>query len=59
MSKSQFSEQEIAFFDEGDTLSETCTPAEDFSDRNDVSKRSRSWASRAMSVLSLVGPARS
>ena len=55
MSKSQFSKQEMDFFEEGDTLSDTCAPAEDFSDLNTASEGSSSWASRAKAVLSLVG----
>ena len=60
MSKSQFSEQEMAFFDEGDTLSDDCAPAEDFADDlNETDDRSSGWASRALAAFLQVGPGRS
>jgi len=59
MSSMQFSEQEKAFFDEGDTLTEECAPVEDFSDLDQDTNRGSSWVERAMAVLSLVAPARS
>lgn len=58
MSKTSFSEQELAFFEEGETLSDKRAPTEDFSDLQGAKTRS-SWAARAMAVLSLVGPTRS
>jgi len=59
MSKTSFSEQELAFFEEGETLSDKRAPTEDFSDVQVAKTRSSSWAARAMAVLSLVGPTRS
>tara|TARA_R110002096_G_scaffold44524_10_gene119916 strand:- start:11506 stop:11688 length:183 start_codon:yes stop_codon:yes gene_type:complete len=58
MSKSQFSKQEMAFFEEGDTLSDNAV-AEDVAELNHAQTRSTRWASRALAMLSLVGPARS
>lgn len=58
MSKSQFSKQEMAFFEEGDTLSDSAA-AEDATELNSAQTRSTRWAARALAMLSLVGPARS
>lgn len=55
MSKIQFSKQEQAFFDEGDSLAEQQISVEDFSDL-DEEQRVNSWVQRA---LALLGPARS
>jgi hypothetical protein len=59
MSKTSFSEQELAFFEEGETLSDTRAPTDDFSDMQSAPSRSSSWASRALAVLSFVGATRS
>ncbi len=57
MSKLHFSEQELAFFDEGDTLSSDDGPPEDFSDL-DEGERVSSWARRALALLPNLGSAR-
>jgi hypothetical protein len=59
MSKSPFSKQEMAFFEEGDTLSDNRVHADDGADLNPAQERSNRWASRALAMLSLVGPTRS
>lgn len=60
MSKIPFSDQELAFFDEGDTLSATDAPADDFSDLDgDDDRETGRWAQRAMAVLALVTSPRS
>jgi len=49
MSSMQFSDQEIAFFDEGDTLSDAA-PVGEYQDNT-----SSSWVGRAMAALSRAG----
>jgi hypothetical protein len=58
MSKLQFSKQELAFFEEGDTLADRPCAIEDFSDL-DEGERVDSWVDRALALLPIVGPARS
>ena len=48
-----FSNQELAFFDEGDTLADQVEPVEDFSDL-DEPERVTSWVGRALAALSIV-----
>ena len=55
MSKTHFSKQEQAFFDEGDSLADQKITVEDFSDL-DEGERVNSWVERA---LALFGPVRS
>ena len=50
MSKMNYSKQEQAFFDEGDTLSEQHISVEDFSDL-DEGARVNSWVERALALL--------
>ncbi|MCP4445482.1 MAG: hypothetical protein GY811_09085 [Myxococcales bacterium] len=60
MSKSQFSNQEIAFLDEGNTLTDSCAPVEDLSDLDEeAGNKSDTWASRALAddTCSLLGAA--
>ena len=57
MSKLQFSKQELAFFEEGDTLSVEDVPVEDFSDL-DEDERVGSWVERALALLPNLGSAR-
>jgi len=57
MSKLHFSKQELAFFEEGDTLADREDDL-DFSDL-DESERVDSWVDRALALLPIVGPARS
>lgn len=54
MSKATFSEQELAFFEEGDTLADTAPPVEDFSDLDGDREPASRWVSKALAVLSLV-----
>lgn len=58
MSKIHFSKQELAFFEEGDTLADRECDDLDFSDL-DESGRVDSWVDRALALLPIVGPARS
>lgn len=57
-----FSEQELAFFKQGDTLSDTPSPVSDF-DFSDLDEpeeeRVNSWVERALGLLSTVTPSRS
>lgn len=57
MSKLHFSKQELAFFDEGDTLADQTTVDNDFSDL-DEGERVDSWVERALALLPTLGPAR-
>ena len=57
MSKLHFSKQELAFFEEGDTLADRAGDL-DFSDL-DENERVDSWVDRALALLPIVGPARS
>ncbi len=61
-SSQEFTDQEEAFFDEGETLADSPPAFEDFSDLDTVQDSARtsgpSWAERAMAVLAMVGPAR-
>ena len=59
MSKAKFSQQELAFFKEGDNLAETTPPAEDFSDLDGDREPVSGWVTRALAALSLVTAARS
>jgi hypothetical protein len=53
MNSAHFSKQELAFFDEGDTLSDEPNPVEDFdfSDLDDADERVNSWVDRALALL--------
>ena len=54
MSALHFSKQEMAFFEEGDTLADEAV-SEDFSDLDEEKDcRSGSWVGRALAVLTLV-----
>lgn len=55
MSGIQFSEQELAFFEEGDTLTDEPMTVEDFSDLEDTNKRADSWVDRALALLLVTG----
>ncbi len=54
MSKMEFSAQDLAFFEEGDTLADSHPPVEDFSDLDDTVETPSGWVTRALAVLSLV-----
>ena len=58
MSKLQFSKQELAFFDEGDSLADQEVSIEDFSDL-DEDERVDSWVERALALLPTLRTARS
>ena len=59
MSKLHFSDQELAFFEEGDTLCDESAPVEDFSDLDEVDDHVNSWVDRALALFMIVGPDRS
>lgn len=54
MSKSIFSQEELAFFEEGDTFANTTQPVDDFSDLDDDREPASGWVTRALAALSLV-----
>lgn len=54
MNKSSFTEQELAFFEEGDTLADHVLAVEDFSDLDEDHEPTSGWAERALAALSLV-----
>ena len=57
MSTLHFSKQELAFFDEGETLANQEVSAYDFSDL-DEGERVDSWVERARAFLPTLGSAR-
>jgi hypothetical protein len=62
MSNIQYSKQELAFFEEGETLADETHVASDFdfSDLDDeAEERVNTWVDRARALLSTMSPSRS